>query len=56
MANLPPTQIDYLDAPFPYFVCITPDIWEEVADTRWEGIDEDVVAFEIETGYMYARG
>jgi len=52
-----PSMVDYLDAPFPYIVCMSRDLWRHIYDHRWatSSEDDDVVAFDLDAGRVYSK-
>ena len=35
ISNLIPSMIDYLEAPFPYIVCVSRELWRNIYEHRW---------------------
>ena len=55
-------MIDYLDAPFPFIACVTKQFWKQICIrnqksglSRWDGLEEDVVAFDLATQTIFNK-
>jgi len=55
MAFLPSSQADYLDAPFPFVVGMSEELWTTVVESKWEMMEPDVISFNLETGEVMAK-
>jgi hypothetical protein len=36
ISNLIPSMLDYLEAPFPYIVCVSKELWKNIYENRWQ--------------------
>ena len=50
-----PSMLEFLESPFPYIAGVTRDVWNEILETRWELIEKDIVAFDIDKGRVYKK-
>jgi DENN (AEX-3) domain len=52
ISNLIPSMIDYLEAPFPYIVCVSRDLWRHIYEHRWQAElcspGDEVIAFDLD--------
>ena len=56
MSFLPPSLIDYIEAPFPYLVSISGEMWDTIYNKRWSQMDEDVVVLDTrDQGAIHSR-
>lgn len=55
-----PSMIDYLEAPFPYIVGVSRELWRHIYEHRWQAEQchqgDEVVAFDLDTERVYIRG
>jgi hypothetical protein len=60
ISNLIPSMIDYLEAPFPYIVCVSRELWRHIYEHRWNAElcqpGDEVLAFDLDTQRVYIRG
>lgn len=53
-------MIDYLDAPFPYIVCVSKDLWRHIYENRWQGdmngLSDEIVAFDLDNQRVHIKG
>lgn len=53
-------MIDYLEAPFPYIVCVSRELWRNIYEHRWNAElcqpGDEVVAFDLDTQRVHIRG
>jgi hypothetical protein len=60
ISNLIPSMIDYLEAPFPYIVCVSRELWRNIYEHRWNAElcqpGDEVLAFDLDTQRVYIRG
>jgi hypothetical protein len=60
ISNLIPSMIDYLEAPFPYIVCVSRELWRNIYEHRWNAelcqAGDEVVAFDLDTQRVHIRG
>lgn len=55
ISQLIPSMLDYLDAPFPYIVGVTREVWTTIQETKWDGLCEEIVAFDIDYGRIFKK-
>lgn len=55
ISNLSYQLIDYLEAPFPYLVSISPETWAKVQEKRFQNFDEDVIVLDIEKQVIHQK-
>ena len=55
-----PSMIDYLEAPFPFIVCVSRDLWRHIYEHRWQAEQcqsgDEVVAFDLDAKRVHIRG
>ena len=60
ISNLIPSMIDYLEAPFPYIVCVSKELWRQIYEHRWQAelcqSGDEVVAFDLDSQRIFIRG
>jgi hypothetical protein len=53
-------MIDYLEAPFPFIVCVSRTLWKQIYETRWSPescpLGDETLAFDLDTQRVYVRG
>jgi len=60
ISNLIPSMIDYLEAPFPFILCVSRSLWRQIYETRWSPescpLGDETLAFDLDSQKVYVRG
>ena len=50
-----PSMIDYLEAPFPYIIGVPRPLWDEIHQSKWDSLGEEVIAFDIDRQKVFKK-
>jgi len=48
-------MVEYLDSPIPYIIGISRDLWKQVKEYKWDALDTDIIAFDIDNNLLYMK-
>lgn len=49
------SMAEYLEAPFPYIIGVSRDLWKSIHQNKWDVISEEIVAFDIDHCRTYQK-
>ena len=55
ISYLVPSMTEYLEAPFPYIVGLSRDLWKHVYEHKWDALGDEVVAFDLDTHRVFEK-